>query len=62
VCAHPSPTTLREYPTLFEGTVTSVKGSSVTFRVDYWLQGGDTETVVLDSDTEQAGESDVRGR
>jgi hypothetical protein len=50
-CVAPTPDTLRGYPTLFAGTVTSVKGSTVTFRVDYWLKGGDTETVVLDSDT-----------
>jgi hypothetical protein len=49
-CVTPSPDTLRGYPTLFVGTVTSIKGSTVTFRVDYWLKGGDTETVVLDSD------------
>ncbi|MFI5876777.1 hypothetical protein ACIBAH_30860 [Streptomyces sp. NPDC051445] len=49
-CATPSPDTLGGYPTLFVGTVTSIKGSTVTFRVDYWLKGGDTETVVLSSD------------
>ncbi|WP_405583953.1 hypothetical protein [Streptomyces sp. NBC_01092] len=49
-CVTPSPDTLGGYPTLFLGTVTSIKGSTVTFRVDYWLKGGDTETVVLDSD------------
>ncbi|KPI25629.1 hypothetical protein [Streptomyces sp. NPDC054962] len=49
-CVAPSPDTLRGYPTLFVGTVTSIKGSTVTFRVDHWLKGGDTETVVLDSD------------
>ncbi|MER5529900.1 hypothetical protein ABT075_35860 [Streptomyces sp. NPDC002677] len=49
-CAAPSPDTLRGYPTLFVGTVTSVKGATVTFRVDSWLKGGDTQTVVLDSD------------
>jgi hypothetical protein len=43
--------TLRKYPTLFEGTVTSVKGSTATFRVDQWFKGGDAETVVLTSDT-----------
>ncbi|MET7543433.1 hypothetical protein [Streptomyces sp. NPDC005507] len=40
----------RGFPTLFEGTVTSFKGSSVTFRVDSWLNGGGADTVVLDSD------------
>ncbi|MFJ5260819.1 hypothetical protein ACIQAC_10200 [Streptomyces sp. NPDC088387] len=50
-CGAPSPDTLGGYPTLFIGTVTSVKGSTVTFRVDHWLKGGgDAETVVLDSD------------
>lgn len=48
-CAEPVPDKLRKYPTLFEGTVTSVKGSSVTFRVGYWLKGGGTGTVVLNS-------------
>jgi hypothetical protein len=43
-CAVPLPDRLR---------VTSVKGALVTFRVDYWLKGGGTETVVLDSDTDQ---------
>ncbi|MGW7541561.1 hypothetical protein ACWGKQ_10665 [Streptomyces sp. NPDC054770] len=50
-CAAPTPDSLRGYPTLFVGTVTSVKGTTVTFRVDHWLKGGDKETVVLDSDT-----------
>jgi len=49
----PVPDRLRQYPTLFEGTVTSIKGAMVTFRVDYWLKGGGTDTVVLDSDTDQ---------
>ena len=48
-CAEPVPDQLRRFPTLFEGTVTSVKGPSVAFHVDQWLQGGDTDTVVLDS-------------
>lgn len=52
-CAVPLPDRLRVNPTLFVGTVTSVKGALVTFRVDYWLKGGGTETVVLDSDTDQ---------
>ncbi|MFE2420249.1 hypothetical protein [Streptomyces hokutonensis] len=50
-CAAPTPDTLRGYPTLFIGTVTSVKGTVVTFRVDHWLKGGTARTVVLDSDT-----------
>ncbi|MGW2045262.1 hypothetical protein ACWCPF_08765 [Streptomyces sp. NPDC001858] len=49
-CVAPSPDTLGAYPTLFVGTVTSIKGSTATFRVDHWLKGGDTETVVLDGD------------
>jgi hypothetical protein len=48
-CAEPVPDLLRAYPTLFEGTVTSVDGSMVTFRVDYWLNGGGAATVRLDS-------------
>ncbi|MEV6483561.1 hypothetical protein [Streptomyces sp. NPDC051576] len=52
-CAEPSPDTLRPYPTLFAGTVTSIKGQMVTFHVEYWLKGGGTETVVLDSGTDQ---------
>ncbi|WP_427921516.1 hypothetical protein [Streptomyces sp. cg40] len=50
-CVAPTPDTLRGYPTLFVGTVTSVKGTAVTFRVDHWLKGGTARTVVLDSDT-----------
>jgi len=50
-CVEPTPDTLRKYPTLFVGTVTSIKGTVVTFRVDYWLKGGSARTVVLDSDT-----------
>ncbi|MDV9172834.1 hypothetical protein R6V09_22305 [Streptomyces sp. W16] len=50
-CVEPTPDTLRKYPTLFVGTVTSIKGTVVTFRVDYWLKGGSAGTVVLDSDT-----------
>ncbi|WP_210593403.1 hypothetical protein [Streptomyces sp. GESEQ-35] len=52
-CREPLPDNLREYPTLFEGTVTSVQGSSVTFRVDHWLIGDGTDTVVLDSGADQ---------
>ncbi|MFF3580433.1 hypothetical protein [Streptomyces mirabilis] len=52
-CVTPGPDTLRGYPTLFVGTATSVEGSTVTFRVDYWLKGGDAETVVLESDVNQ---------
>ncbi|MGW1211546.1 hypothetical protein ACWD5F_18145 [Streptomyces sp. NPDC002499] len=48
-CVEPTPDILRTYPTLFIGTVTSVKGATVTFRADHWLKGGDAETVVLDN-------------
>jgi hypothetical protein len=53
-CMEPTPDLLRAYPTLFEGTATSVKGSSVTFRVDQWFRGGDADTVRLDSDPDQS--------
>ncbi|MGW7048773.1 hypothetical protein ACWGDT_40150 [Streptomyces avermitilis] len=46
-CMPPTPDLLRKYPTLFEGTVTSVKGASVFFHVDRWFRGGDTDTVRL---------------
>ncbi|MEU9413472.1 hypothetical protein AB0E08_48365 [Streptomyces sp. NPDC048281] len=46
-CMQPTPDLLRGYPTLFEGTVTSVKGALVSFHVDLWLRGGDTDTVRL---------------
>ncbi|MFD9003667.1 hypothetical protein ACFV0T_22270 [Streptomyces sp. NPDC059582] len=52
-CIEPIPDRLRKYPTLFEGTVTSVKGSSVHFRVDHWLTGGDVDTVRLDTDANE---------
>ncbi|GGN91494.1 hypothetical protein GCM10011579_088380 [Streptomyces albiflavescens] len=52
-CMAPIPDRLRRYPTLFEGTVTSVKGSSAFFRVDHWLRGGDSDTVRLNSDTNE---------
>jgi len=50
-CMAPTPESLRKYPTLFIGTVTSTKGTVVTFRVDHWLKGGTARTVVLDSGT-----------
>jgi hypothetical protein len=50
-CVVPGVDTLGEYPTLFEGTVTSVRGSTATFRVDRWFKGGDAATVVLTSAT-----------
>ncbi|MFI0508165.1 hypothetical protein ACH3Y9_06155 [Streptomyces sp. WSLK1-5] len=49
-CAEPVPDRLRRFPTLFDGTVTSVEGPSVAFRVDHWLQGGGADRVVLNSD------------
>ncbi|MET8830011.1 hypothetical protein ABZX40_30960 [Streptomyces sp. NPDC004610] len=53
-CAEPTPDTLRGYPTLFQGTVTSIEGTTVTFRVDYWLTGADgAETVLLESDPDR---------
>ncbi|MFJ3307388.1 hypothetical protein ACIPSA_30705 [Streptomyces sp. NPDC086549] len=52
-CLEPTPDRLRQYPTLFEGTVTSVKGSSVFFRVDHWLHGGDSDTVRLNSNPDE---------
>ncbi|MFE4799355.1 hypothetical protein ACFRFL_30910 [Streptomyces sp. NPDC056708] len=48
-CAEPVPDRLRQYPMLFEGTVTSVKGGSVAFHVDHWLSGDGATTVRLDS-------------
>ncbi|MFI6467735.1 hypothetical protein [Streptomyces sp. NPDC050538] len=51
-CMVPGVDTLGKYPTLFEGTATSVNGSTATFHVDRWFKGGDAETVVLTSDTE----------
>ncbi|MFC5220331.1 hypothetical protein [Streptomyces coerulescens] len=51
-CAEPVPENLREYPTLFAGTVTSVKGSAVTFRVTHWLRGGGQDEVRLDSNAD----------
>ncbi|MFD4501369.1 hypothetical protein [Streptomyces sp. NPDC058457] len=53
-CAAPVPDRLRRYPLLFEGTVTSASGSSVSFRVDHWLRGGDgAGTVRLTSDPDE---------
>ncbi|MFE5097196.1 hypothetical protein ACFRCI_44630 [Streptomyces sp. NPDC056638] len=49
----PVPDQLRSYPTLFEGTVTSIKGSKVAFRVDYWLKGRGADTVVLERGKDQ---------
>ncbi|MER6221600.1 hypothetical protein ACWCYL_18515 [Streptomyces sp. 900105755] len=49
-CQAPVPDQLAGYPTLFYGTVTSVKGPLVTLRVDHWLRGGGSRTVLLSSD------------
>lgn len=52
-CMAPTPDTLRGSSTLFVGTVTAIEGAKVTFHVDHWLTGGGTDTVVLDSNTDQ---------
>ncbi|MFF4302349.1 hypothetical protein [Streptomyces sp. NPDC001601] len=49
-CQAPVPDQLAAYPTLFYGTVTSVKGPLVTLHVDHWLRGGGSRTVLLSSD------------
>ncbi|MER5789641.1 hypothetical protein [Streptomyces sp. NPDC001980] len=49
-CQAPVPDQLAGYPTLFYGTVTSVKGPLVTFHVDHWLRGGGSRTVLVSSD------------
>ncbi|MCZ4602711.1 hypothetical protein O3S80_02775 [Streptomyces sp. Lzd4kr] len=49
-CRAPVPDRLAGYPTLFYGTVTSVKGPLVTFHADHWLRGGGSTTVLLRSD------------
>ncbi|MFE9611469.1 hypothetical protein [Streptomyces sp. NPDC006012] len=51
-CMAPDPDSLRGYPTLFEGTVTSVKGGSAVFHVDRWLSGHGATTVRLDTGSE----------
>lgn len=51
-CMEPSPETLGGYPTLFAGTVTSVKDATVTFHVDEWFKGGGAAAVELTADTE----------
>ena len=51
-CVVPGVDTLGKYPVLFEGTVTSVNGSTATFRVDQWFKGGDAATVELVGDTD----------
>lgn len=52
-CMEPTPEQLSQYPTVFEGTVTSVKGSSVFFRVDDWFEGAGSDTVRLNSDADE---------
>ncbi|MGW1540113.1 hypothetical protein ACWCPM_07575 [Streptomyces sp. NPDC002309] len=51
-CVEPTPEALSQYPTVFEGTVTSVEGSSVFFRVDDWFEGAGSETVRLNHDAD----------
>ncbi|MFK4106113.1 hypothetical protein ACI2L1_39865 [Streptomyces sp. NPDC019531] len=49
-CAPPVPDQLAGNPTLFYGTVTSVKGPLTTFHVEDWLRGGGTRTVLVNQD------------
>jgi len=49
-CQAPVPDQLAGYPTLFYGTVTSVKGPLITFHVDHWLRGGGTRTILVSND------------
>ncbi|MFE7069185.1 hypothetical protein ACFU96_03710 [Streptomyces sp. NPDC057620] len=48
-CAGPTVDSLRdrttEHTAAFEGTVTSVSGDQVTFKVDHWYTDGDASTV-----------------
>lgn len=44
-------TTLTNRETAFSGSVTSVSGDRVTFRVDEWFRGGDSAEVNLTSST-----------
>ncbi|MEV6171480.1 hypothetical protein AB0L99_25045 [Streptomyces sp. NPDC051954] len=46
-CQAPVPDQLAGYPTLFYGTVTSVKGPLISFHVDHWLRGGGTSTILV---------------
>ncbi|MBK3570243.1 hypothetical protein [Streptomyces sp. MBT62] len=49
-CQAPVPDQLAGYPTLFYGTVTSVKGPLITFHVDHWLRGGGPRTILVSND------------
>ncbi|MCX5554428.1 hypothetical protein [Streptomyces sp. NBC_00038] len=49
-CQAPVPDQLAGYPTLFYGTVTSVKGPLISFHVDHWLRGGGTRTILVSND------------
>ncbi|MFJ6088295.1 hypothetical protein ACIQI8_43765 [Streptomyces sp. NPDC092369] len=49
-CQAPVPDQLAGYPTLFYGTVTSVKGPLITLHVDHWLRGGGPRTIVVSND------------
>jgi len=49
-CQAPVPDQLAGYPTLFYGTVTSVKGPLITLHVDHWLRGGGSRTILVSND------------
>ncbi|MGW3284625.1 hypothetical protein ACWDR3_08275 [Streptomyces sp. NPDC001002] len=49
-CAAPVPDQLAGYPTLFYGTVDSVKGPLITLHVDHWLRGGGSRTILVSND------------
>ena len=49
-CQAPVPDQLAGNPTLFYGTVTSVKGPLISFHVDHWLRGGGTRTILVSND------------
>ncbi|MFI6409057.1 hypothetical protein [Streptomyces sp. NPDC050548] len=49
-CQAPVPDQLAGYPTLFYGTVTSVKGPLITLHVDHWLRGGGNRTILVSND------------
>lgn len=46
-CLPVSPETLTDLPVAFEGTVSSIEGTTVTLGVDTWYRGGDAEQVAL---------------
>lgn len=49
MCIQFSVEELAKAPVAFEGTVTSVEGSTVTLDVDEWFKGGDAAQVVIDA-------------